>query len=144
MEQYTFNRDYLLNILSGITDQFDIYVNHEYLSLFDPSELADSTVGYGYDNQGEAHKFKYSEIEHLKFGQDIFDLEMLAKELEGEKPEEEDAPKDEEEPTDDGAPAPDSAPAGKPGEEEDPKKEESIRYNPCPKYKWSSDSFNQR
>lgn len=83
-----FNNHFLDKILSKY-QEMKIYVDHEYLSIFDRNDILDPNNGVGYDSTGKPIKFKYVDIELIKVGQDIIDLKSLNQDPEEEKTEEE-------------------------------------------------------
>jgi len=96
-----------------------IFVNSEYLTIADMSDISNPKRGVGYDEFGEANYFSYPAIEKIKVGNGYLTLDGLQKQKSGEgaKPEDSKEAAPEEEPEMD-APSADTPPDG--GEEEPP------------------------
>lgn len=124
-----FNRNFLSNVLNQ-QGEFNIYVDGQYLTIIDGTDLIDDVYGYGYDVHGKPTKFRYPNIQILKFGEETYDLVTLQKELEA-NPKEKDGNDDAEDSGDD--PAEDdleNAPDEPGSEEEDTTEEEPKEKDP--------------
>lgn len=92
-----------------------IYVNKEYLTITNTSDISDTEFGSGIDVTGKTIPFSYKEIELVKVGSTIFTLDMLQKSKEPKEEQPEKTDKDSEKPT--------------PEKGSDKKQKESIEYN---------------
>jgi hypothetical protein len=61
-----------------------VYVNNRYLSITDPDDVEDASVGFGMDENSEMHPFDYRLVQHLLVGDQVIDLETFKKASEDE------------------------------------------------------------
>lgn len=70
-----------------------VYVDSEWYTLSDTSDVSDPVDGNGYNEWGGSHKFNYQAIEKIKVNGQIVDREMLATKMGETPPEGEKKPK---------------------------------------------------
>lgn len=116
---YYFDNEYLKQYLkTGST--LKVFVNKEFLSITDESDLENSTIGIGYNINGKAQKFHYPAVLSVVVDDITFTKEQLNQKLNPEEEAPAAEPKEKEKPSD-------------PGEisiDPDKDKKESIKLSP--------------
>lgn len=107
---YFFDSKFLNQYLQQGID-LKVYVDGDYFTVADASDLESATYGVGYDTNGKPHIFDYRSVEQVKTGNNIFTLDQLQTTVSGEAP-----PEGGESDPGGGNPAPDTggAPGGEP------------------------------
>lgn len=88
-----FDREFLARYLDqGISPK--IFVDKQYYTITDLSDLISTTGGIAYDLNGKEHDFNYVDIENVMVGDRIVDRDVLKRISKGETGDEEDAEAD--------------------------------------------------
>lgn len=80
---YYFDSEYLGQYLDQGVD-LKVFVDKEYITIADRSDLESETYGVGYDLNGKPHTFDYREVELIKAGGGIVTIEQLQDIVDGQ------------------------------------------------------------
>lgn len=75
---YYFDNQYLKRFIDA-GHELKVFVDGIYLTITNSIDVAEPTVGYGIDVDGELREFDYRYIEQIKFGDNIYTKDMLQK-----------------------------------------------------------------
>ena len=73
---YYFDNKYLKQYLET-KQQLEVFVDKEWLSITDDSDIEDSKTGVGYNIYGKPHNFEYTSIESVKINNKILTIDRL-------------------------------------------------------------------
>ena len=73
---YYFDKTTLQQYLDLKRD-LQVYVDRDWYSISDMSDLQDNIDGIGYDDNGQSHYFDYRDVEQIKSGNTVFTLDQL-------------------------------------------------------------------
>ena len=80
---YYFDNEYLKQYIdTGM--KLKVYVDQDWLAITNMKDLKNSNKGTGYDEYGKASYFDYRNIQAIKAGTNVIDLEMLQKTMASE------------------------------------------------------------
>lgn len=63
-------------------EKLQVFVNKEYLTVTNQSDIADTQYGVGIDTNGKSIPFSYKEITQIKIGGFLYTMDMLQKSFE--------------------------------------------------------------
>ena len=86
-----FDNEYLAQYLDLGRD-VKVTVNGDVLTLTDISDVEDANTGVGYDYNGNASEFQYTDIEQIQVGPNIITLDVLQKIIDDKEPAAEEKP----------------------------------------------------
>jgi len=115
---YYFNNEYLRQYLHANAGPVKVYVDNDYYTISDDSDLAKTDVGVAYDAMGKPKVFNYQQVQAVRVGNMEFTFDQLQASMGAEDKGDGESSEEEPETTSDTAPEEDDIAADEKPEKE--------------------------